>query len=211
MWFGVTKKILYRGAEAEIRLSEYMGLIVIEKRRIKKNYRIKNIDSRLISYRTKEEAKLMTEARLYGISVPIIYDVDLRKGIIVMEYLVGDRIKDIIDKISHEERIQICNKIGKSIARFHNNDIIHGDITTSNMIFLDNRVHFIDFGLGEKNNDIETKGVDLHVLMEALESTHSKNADCFNYVIEGYREEYKGDTDKIVKKIEDIVRRGRYR
>jgi len=208
----VTKKtILYRGAEAKIQLSVYMGFKVVEKRRIKKLYRIKNIDDRLISYRTKEEAKLMTEARNCGISVPIIYDVNLEEGIITMEYLDGKRIKDILNDISEKERIQICNKIGESIARFHNNDIIHGDITTSNMILLDDRVHFIDFGLGEKNSEIETKGVDLHVLMEALESTHSKYANCFKYVLDGYRKEFKGNANVVVKKIEEIVKRGRYR
>lgn len=208
----MTKKtILYRGAEAKIQLSEYMGFKVVEKRRIRKLYRIKNIDDRLISYRTKEEAKLMTEARNYGISVPIIYDVNLEEGIITMEYLDGERIKDILNDISEKERIQICNKIGESIACFHNNDIIHGDITTSNMILLDDRVHFIDFGLGEKNGEIETKGVDLHVLMEALESTHSKYTNCFKYVLDGYRKEFKGDVNVVVKKIEEIVKRGRYR
>ena len=208
----MTKKtILYRGAEAKIQLSVYMGFKVVEKRRIKKLYRIKNIDDRLISYRTKEEAKLMTEARNCGISVPIIYDVNLEEGIITMEYLDGKRIKDILNDISEKERIQICNKIGESIARFHNNDIIHGDITTSNMILLDDRVHFIDFGLGEKNSEIETKGVDLHVLMEALESTHSKYANCFKYVLDGYRKEFKGNANVVVKKIEEIVKRGRYR
>jgi Kae1-associated kinase Bud32 len=205
------KTVIYQGAEAKIQLSEYMGFKVVEKRRIKKLYRIKNIDDKLISYRTKEESKLMTEARSHGISVPIIYDVNLEEGIITMEYLAGDRIKDILNDISEEERIQICNKIGESIARFHNNDIIHGDITTSNMILLDDRIHFIDFGLGEKNSEIETKGVDLHVLMEAFESTHSKYANCFEYVLDGYKKEYNGDVNVIVKKIEEIIRRGRYR
>jgi len=68
--------MLYKGAEAEICLGEYMGDEVIQKNRIKKSYRIKNIDERLISFRTREEAKLMTEARLHGVSVPIIYDID---------------------------------------------------------------------------------------------------------------------------------------
>lgn len=207
----MTKTILYRGAEAQIQLSTYMGFKVVEKRRIKKSYRIKNIDDRLISFRTKEEAKLMTEARLHGISVPIIYDVNLEAGVITMEFLDGDRIKDILNNLDETERIRICKKIGESIARFHSNDIIHGDITTSNMILLDDRVHFIDFGLGEKNSEIEAKGVDLHVLMEALESTHSKYANCFDYVLDGYKKEFKGDANIVVKKIEEIVKRGRYR
>lgn len=203
--------MLYKGAEAEICLGEYMGDEVIQKNRIKKSYRIKNIDERLISFRTREEAKLMTEARLHGVSVPIIYDIDQENGVITMEYLRGKRIKDILNNLSEKERIDVCKKIGESIACLHNNDLIHGDITTSNMILLDGRVHFIDFGLGEKNSEIEAKGVDLHVLMEALESTHSQYADCFDYVLEGYKKELEEDANQVIKKIEEIVKRGRYR
>ena len=204
-------KVIYQGAEAKICRSEYMGFDVVQKRRISKSYRIKNIDNRLISYRTKEEAKLMIEVRNYGISVPVIYDVNLENGIITMEFLDGKRIKDILNKISDRERNQICKKIGESIAKFHNNDIIHGDITTSNMILLDGKIHFIDFGLGEKNPEIEAKGVDLHVLMEAIESTHSQYSKCFDYVLEGYKNELKEDANLVIRKIEEIVKRGRYR
>ena len=203
--------ILYQGAEAKICRTEYMGFDVVQKRRITKSYRIKNIDERLISYRTKEEAKLMIEARNYGVAIPTIYDVDLERGIITMDYLDGKRIKDILNDLSEEERIHICKKIGESIAKFHNNDIIHGDITTSNMILFNDKIHFIDFGLGEKNSEIEAKGVDLHVLMEAIESTHSKYSSCFDYVLEGYKKELKEDADLVIRKIEEIVKRGRYR
>ena len=205
------EKILYQGAEAIICKTKYMDYEVVEKRRIKKSYRIKNIDDRLISFRTKEEAKLMMESRRYGVSVPIIYDVDLEKGIITMSYIKGDRIKDILNDLNEEERHRVCKKIGMSIAKFHNNDIIHGDITTSNMILSDDKIHFIDFGLGEKSTEIETKGVDLHVLMEAIESTHSKYSNCFNYVLEGYKEQLKQDPNLVIRKIEEIVKRGRYR
>lgn len=207
----MNKEIIYRGAEAEICLSCYLEEKVVQKRRIPKSYRIKEIDSFLISFRTKEEAKLISEARSYGVSVPIIYDVDLEKGVITMQYLEGKRIKDILNDLDETERKRICNMMGKSIAKLHNNDIIHGDITTSNMILLDDRIHFIDFGLGGKNGEIETKGVDLHVLMEAFESTHSQHPDCFDYVLEGYKKEFNGNAGTVIKKIEDIVKRGRYR
>ena len=144
-------------------------------------------------------------------SVPIIYDVDLKEGVITMQYLEGKRIKDILNNLDEKERKRICDMMGKSIAKLHNNDIIHGDITTSNMILLDDRIHFIDFGLGSKNGEIETKGVDLHVLMEAFESTHSRHPDCFDYVLEGYKKEFSGNAGAVIKKIEDIVKRGRYR
>lgn len=207
----MTKKIIYKGAEAEICLSNYLDKRVIEKRRIKKSYRIDEIDSYLISSRTKEESKLISEARAYGVSVPIIFDVDLFEGVITMQYVNGNRIKDILNDLDEKERRRICNKIGEGIAKLHNNGVIHGDITTSNMILLDDKIHFIDFGLGCKSNEIETKGVDLHVLMEAFESTHSQHPRCFKYVIEGYKKICGVEADMVVKKIEDIVKRGRYR
>lgn len=205
------KAILYRGAEAEIRLSNYMGYKSIQKRRVRKVYRIKNIDNRLISSRTKGETKLIAEARKQGVSVPIIYDADLEYGTITMEYIEGKRVKDILNELSEGERARICEKIGENIAKLHNSDIIHGDLTTSNMILFDDRIYFIDFGLGEKNGEMESKGVDLHVLMEAIESTHSRHANCFDYVLDGYKKELKEDANLVVKKIEEIVKRGRYR
>jgi TP53 regulating kinase-like protein len=201
----VVKKILYRGAEAEISLSTYMGKKVVRKHRMPKAYRIKEINSLLIAVRTKEETKLIAESRSYGVSVPLIYDVDLHNGIILMEYIAGKRIKDILNTLDEKERQRICQNIGKSIARLHNHDIIHGDITTSNMILFQDRIYFIDFGLGCKNSELEAKGVDLHVLMEAFESTHSRYSHCFEYVFEGYRKEFCGDASAVMKKIEDIA------
>lgn len=207
----MNNNLLYQGAEAKLILSSYLGRKVIKKFRINKNYRIKEIDELLISSRTKEEAKLIYQARKQGVYVPFIYDVDIQKGIITMQYISGKRIKDFFDDISDDERKTLCVKIGQSIARLHNTDIIHGDITTSNMMYMDNNVYFIDFGLGEMNTELEAKGVDLHVLMETMESTHSIHASFFRFVLEGYASLYKGDIDQVKRKIDDIIMRGRYR
>ena len=196
--------LLYQGAEAKIVKTIYLGYPVVEKRRINKRYRIQEIDNRLIAARTKEETKLMSAARKQGVCVPIIYDVDLLKGIITMEYLEGSRVKDIYNTFSDEKRKDLCKSIGESIGRLHNGDIIHGDITTSNMILCNDRIHLIDFGLGEINQDVEAKGVDLHVLMEAMESTHSVYAHEFKHVLEGYRLSYKGNPGEIEQKIKAV-------
>lgn len=205
------EKLIYQGAEAKIILSTFLGKRVIKKHRVKKTYRIKEIDEVLISSRTKEEAKLIHAARKQGVCVPSLFDVDLTNGIITMSYVKGDRVKDIFDTMDKKKRKDLCIMIGKNIARLHNNNLIHGDITTSNMILSENKIFFIDFGLGEINHELESKGVDLHVLMEAMESTHSKNANDFEYVLEGYEKEYQGDIKQVKKKIDDIVKRGRYR
>lgn len=203
--------VLYQGAEAKIIKSTYLGEQVIKKHRIKKTYRIKEIDDMLIAYRTKEEAKLIHAARKQGVSVPFIFDIDLQKGIITMAYIKGKRVKDIFEDIPDKKRKELCYSIGIAIARLHNSDIIHGDITTSNMIFSENKIYFIDFGLGEINTELESKGVDLHVLMETMESTHSIYTNYFSYVMKGYKKEYMGDIKQVERKINDIILRGRYR
>lgn len=204
-------KVLYQGAEAKIITSTYLGYDVVKKQRVQKRYRIKEIDNLLIKTRTKEEAKVMGLARTKGVSVPLIYDVDLAEGCITFEYLKGDRVKDIFDRITDEERKKLCTTIGNQIALLHNAEIIHGDLTTSNMIKVNKRVYFIDFGLSEISAEIEARGVDLHLLMEALESTHSKHASFFSSVLDGYKKTYDGDTKLVERKIHDIIRRGRYR
>ena len=199
--------LIKKGAEAEIYLSKWLGKRVIIKRRIRKKYRIKELDEEIRIQRTKREAILMSEARKAGISVPIIYDIDLEKKEIVMQYIEGKMIKDVIDEIDEEEQKRICRAIGKNIANMHKNGIIHGDLTTSNMI-LSNKLYFIDFGLGMKSNENEDRGVDLHLLMEAFNATH-ENKKLFQWVFESYKKNF-DEADKVRKKIEEIIKRGRY-
>ena len=205
------KQVLYQGAEAKIIRSTFLNISVICKTRLKKRYRIKEIDQRLIRSRTRDEAKLMTLARQQGVCVPIVFDIDLERGVLTLQYLTGVRVKDCFNDFTVEQKKRVCKQIGSDIARLHNADIIHGDLTTSNLIYDDDKLFFIDFGLGEFNPDVEAKGVDLHVLMEAIESTHSAFASFFSFVFEGYKQVYNGNADEVKKKIDDIVRRGRYR
>lgn len=202
-------KLIKRGAEAEIYLSEWRGRKVAIKRRIPKSYRNEKIDKRLREARTKLEAKMISEARSFGVSTPIIYDVDTKESKIVMEYVDGERIKEALQKANEEEQKKLCIEIGKCVGKLHSNDLIHGDLTTSNMILMDQRIYFIDFSLGGKSKEIEAKGVDLHLLMEAFESTHSKILDKFDFVLEGYKSEF-NDANKVIKKVKEIEKRGRY-
>lgn len=203
------ERVIYRGAEAEIILSRYLGREVVKKRRIPKSYRLKELDFRLRSSRTREEAKLIMESRKAGVPVPIVYDVDLLNCTLTMEFVKGERVKELLSRVSKEERRDICVEIGKNIAKLHNRGIIHGDLTTSNMIFL-KRIYFIDFGLGSFSKEIEGRGVDLHLLLEAFKSAHSEHEDMFSYVLEGYREKYDGDFREIKRKLDEISKRGRY-
>ena len=201
-------EMIKRGAEAEIYLTGWHGRKVIIKRRVRKGYRIKDLDDKIRERRTKREVMLMVAARKVKVNTPIIYDINIKKKEIVMQYVSGQRIKDVIDKKREEWQKKTCKEIGRSIAYMHKNGLIHGDITTSNMILMNGKIYFIDFGLGMKNNNTENMGVDLHVLMEAFTATH-KNKKLFKWVIEEYEKNF-DNAKQIIKKIEEIVRRGRY-
>ncbi len=202
------ERLITRGAEAEIYLSEWMNRKVIIKRRVRKRYRIKEIDEELRKPRTKKEATLIIEARRAGISVPIIYDVDLTEMKITMQYVDGEKLKDCLDGMDEKKQKDICKKIGKSIALLHKNGIAHGDITTSNLIVDGNKIYFIDFGLGEKSSEVEKQGVDLHLLRGAFKAAH-KNEKLFQWVFDGYKKNFEG-ADEIRRKVDEISGRGRY-
>ncbi len=202
-------KLIRRGAEAEIHVSELNGRTVAVKTRVPKSYRHEEIDKRLREARTKLEAKLISEARSYGIPTPIIYDVNILENQITMDYIDGIRIKERLHEVDEKEQKDLCLEIGKSLGRLHKNHIIHGDLTTSNMILMDGKIFFIDFSLGGKSKEMEDKGVDLHLLSEAFESTHSEILGIFDHVLEGYKEEYEG-ADMVLKKVKEIEKRGRY-
>ncbi|KAA0003814.1 MAG: Kae1-associated serine/threonine protein kinase [Thermoplasmata archaeon] len=200
-------ELIKRGAEAKIYRAKWMGKEVVIKRRIRKGYRIKELDEEIRRRRTKEEAFLMAETRRAGVSVPIIYYIDTVKMEIVMEYIGGKRIKDFIDDENEETQKKICRMIGESVAKMHSHGIIHGDLTTSNMILAD-KLYFIDFGLGMKSFENEARGVDMHLLMEAFNAAH-RNEKLFKWVFEAYEENF-DEADEVKRKIDEIIKRGRY-
>ena len=91
----------------------------------------------------------------------------------------------------------------------HRGGIAHGDLTTSNMILNGERLYFIDLSLGEKSEELEVMGVDLHLLREAFLSAHSKVFDLFEEVLSGYLTSHPGGSD-VIEKMKDIESRGRY-
>lgn len=188
-----------RGAESVIFLDN--GKII--KKRIKKSYRLKQIDEKLRKTRTKGEIKLMLEARKNGVPVPQILGKE--EDVITMEFINGLNLKENLEKFNQDERDGICKKVGNNINILHNAGIIHGDLTTSNMIYYKNNVYFIDFGLGFFSNKIEDKAVDLLLLEKALESKHYKVSNkCFSIILKEY------NNKEVIKRLSEIKKRGRY-
>jgi TP53 regulating kinase-like protein len=155
----------------------------------------------------------LSEARKAGVLTPLIYSVNVRQGLIVMQFVEGKQVKVLLNECTSPERQLICRIIGRSVGKLHRRGIIHGDLTTSNMIMSNNgKIFFLDFGLGERNSEVEAMGVDLHLMKRALESTHFQFADeCFRYILQGYSDVV-GSTlaQEVREKMMEIRRRGRY-
>ena len=190
------------GAEAVI-LKENGSIL---KERIKKGYRLPEIDDKLRRKRTKSEATLLRAARRAGVHVPgILEESDFS---LKMEFIEGEKVRDAI---STGNAAELAGKIAGSVARLHDYGIIHGDLTTSNMIIKENEVYLIDFGLGFQSKRAEDKAIDLYVLKEALESTHHGIKEIvWRMTIEAYGEKF-DEAKKVIKTLHEIEKRGRYR
>ncbi|MGQ9720846.1 MAG: KEOPS complex kinase/ATPase Bud32 [Candidatus Jordarchaeum sp.] len=203
--------MLYRkGAEAYLYLEEWYDRKVIIKRRVSKAYRVQELDEKLRKERTVKEAKLLSDARKAGVPTPMIYFIDMDNTTIIMDFIQGPQVKTAIQTMKEQEKKSIFRNIGSLIGRLHNAGIIHGDLTTSNMILQDSNIYFVDFGLGDYSVAVEDQGVDLHLMNRALQSTHYAYAEKgFKVVLEGYQKTmYK--SDEVVERMYAIEKRGRY-
>ncbi len=205
--------LITKGAEASLFLEDWHNRKVIMKRRLPKKYRLPELDLEIRSQRTVHEPNIIHKAKEAGVPTPTIFMVDVADANIIMEFVEGKQIKEILDHVSMEERLSLSDLIGGMIGRLHKHGIIHGDLTTSNMILTPyGKVVFVDFGLSERSKELESKGVDLHLMKRALQSTHYKFAkECFEAVMKGYTQVVgKEETKKVTEKIRQIEKRGRY-
>jgi len=197
-------EIIAQGAEA-ILIKEKDNLI---KHRIKKGYRIKEIDEPLRKLRTRNEAKLLNEASRAGLNTPKVLEVNEKECKILMEFIEGKRLKELLNDNSDKEKLS--QQIGEGVGILHNRGIVHGDLTTSNMIQKNNKIYFIDFGLGFFTQRLEDFGTDLTVLKEAFKSTHFNDMELIwkNFII-GYGKTCK-KSKEILNVLKKIETRGRY-
>ncbi len=202
--------MIKQGAEAKLFLDKQDDQNVIIKDRVKKYYRIEKIDEKVRKLRTTQEYNLLSAARRANVPTPRIFGIDKKNYKIIMEYVDGVRIKELLNELDKKKIETISFEIGKLVGKLHSAGIIHGDLTTSNMILWDEKIHFIDFGLGFFSRKIEDQGTDLRLLYEALKSTHFKIINpCWEKIIEGYKKEY-SKSNEVIEKIEEIKKRARY-
>ncbi len=202
-------RLIQRGAEAVLFLRKQEGEDVLVKERVRKGYRIPELDKRIRSQRTRGEAKLLGMARRVGVNTP--RTLETGDSSIVMEWLDGRRVKDCLNGLPENERLEVYSLMGETVGRLHEGGIIHGDLTTSNMILKDGGLFLIDFGLGKFSKKVEDQAVDLYVLYEALRSTHFiRLKEAWTNVLKAYNQKY-SNAQQVLGRLKKIESRRRYK
>jgi len=197
-----------QGAEATVSPTEFLGREALVKIRPEKSYRLPAIDAHIRNMRTRNEARIMRDARDAGVRTPCIYDIDLKECSITMEPIKGPSVKSVLD--DHPEMADdICRKIGTAVARLHSAGICHGDLTTSNMILEGGEICLIDFSMGIAKAELEDIGVDLRLLERAFSSAHVGLESSFEILMDTYYSNI-DNAKQVKKKLNDIKNRARY-
>lgn len=194
-------KLIAQGAEAKIFLDK-----TISKQRISKGYRHPILDQKIRKSRTKREAKLLIKAGIFT-NIPKVINQDIFN--IEIEFINGDRLSDTLNNYPEPKQFKIMQQLGQQTSKLHENNIIHGDLTTSNTILKGNKVFIIDFGLGFISPRIEDKAVDIHLIKQALEAKHFQNwENLFKNFLKGYKF---SETKKVLEQLKKVEARGRYK
>ena len=195
-------KLIAQGAEAKL----YQDGKTLIKERVVKGYRISEVDDPIRKRRTRREAKVLDKLHHLGFT-PKLHSSDDKKCTVVMDFINGKTLRDELDSKNYKKYME---ELGKKIALLHNEQTIHGDLTTSNFIVSD-EIYFVDFGLSFESLKIEDKAVDLHLLRHALESKHYKIwEECFDVVKKSYVKHAKEGKD-VLERLTEVESRGRYK
>ena len=211
-----TWQIIKQGAEAKIYTTDFFGKDAIVKERFCKSYRVPALDEKLTQRRMSQEVRAIARCRRSGIRAPAVYHLDFVRKIIIMERITdGLLLKDYIRQLDPEDEDTVAclmQCVGKLLARMHDVDVIHGDLTTSNMIYSAERedITLIDFGLSYVSSLAEDKGVDLYVLERAFLSTHPHTEDRFQELLKSYAKSSK-NSRAVLLKLDEVRSRGRKR
>src|SRR5256886_7928109 len=209
----LTSSLLHRGAEADLSLTAIGPWKVVVKRRVRKEYRNPTLDQQIRHDRTISEASRIHEAKTAGARVPSIVGVDVENHAIAMIHLDGKVARECLDDMGINESRKLLRSIGEQIGLLHTGGIVHGDLTTSNVIVSPFGAPFIvDFGMSRRSIEPEDSGVDLQLLQRSIIASHRQNpSSMMNSMIRGYEEiTGKKIASSTWRKAREIARRGRY-
>lgn len=191
----------------------------IAKERFSKSYRHPVLDERLTKQRCRAEARILAKCRDKGkMDVPAVLRVE--PPVLYLEYLPGKPLRHILEDLLHESSSKsqeivsvLAKEMGRIVGRLHNLGIVHGDLTTSNMMLKNDyrSIILIDFGLAKNTESAEERAVDLYVLERALSSTHPSLPDNFwKSTLAAYSAE-SNKADATLQRLEQVRQRGRKR
>ncbi|XP_066243706.1 EKC/KEOPS complex subunit TP53RK [Saccopteryx leptura] len=213
-------ELVKQGAEARVYRGRFQGRAAMVKHRFPKGYRHPALEARLGRRRTVQEARALLRCRRAGISAPVVFFVDYASNCLFMEEIEGSvTVRDYIQSTMETEKTPeslfgLAKTVGQVLARMHDEDLIHGDLTTSNMLLkppleqLD--IVLIDFGLSFVSALPEDKGVDLYVLEKAFLSTHPNTESVFEAFLKSYSTSSR-KARPVLKKLDEVRLRGRKR
>lgn len=206
------KRLLTLGAESAIYIVEYWGMTLALKWRPIKPYLHNEIDKLLRTSRTSRECKMLTFVRTLGIPTPAVHYVDISNHSILMDFIEGQQFKQLVGVSSKKKLTTLCREFGKLLGIMHMSDVVHGDPTTSNAVVdTQSKMWLVDFGLAEKNATIEMKGVDMHLLRRAYETTHwDLQETMLESTMDGYIEISGDNAEPVLTRADRIRERGRY-
>ncbi|MES2154828.1 MAG: bifunctional N(6)-L-threonylcarbamoyladenine synthase/serine/threonine protein kinase [bacterium] len=203
----------FGGAEAVLEPARFLGAAVLQKRRLPKAYRDARLDAAIRAARTRDEAHLLVAARRAGVAVPIVHDVDRKETAMALEPIAGESLQATLRHDADDVACTRLAALGTAVGRLHDAGLSHGDLTTSNVLVPDagaaSRVVLIDFGLGSFSDEPEPRGVDLHLLEEALEATEPRSHDLFAAFLGAYSRARCAPA--AIVRLDAIRSRGRYR
>ncbi|CEP16301.1 hypothetical protein [Parasitella parasitica] len=212
--------LIKQGAEARVYYLQTFLTVpngCIAKERFKKTYRHPDLDQFLTTRRVVQEARCLYKCKKAGMDTPTVYHIDIPTATIFMENITGITIKQrLLDNqetgYKNVDTDLLAVQIGTSLAKMHSLNVIHGDLTTSNLMLREkeNSLVVIDFGLSSISTLIEDKAVDLYVLERAFASTHPQTELLFEKIVEFYLKNSK-QSKQIWTKLEDVRTRGRKR
>lgn len=207
-------ELLYRGAEADVFRVDWCGRPAVYKLRKPLPYRLPELDKLIRSQRTVHEAQMIHESKLAGVSTPHLYYLSPPEALLIMEFVKGERLKTLLleSGLTKARVAELGEGFGRSIARLHAAGIMHGDLTTSNVIVDGDVLSLIDFGLAVHSQRLEDQAVDLRLIKETLTGAHNDVSKAFmGSLLSGYSAVLgSARAEAATKKLAEIERRGRY-
>ncbi|KAL7942447.1 kinase-like protein [Trichoderma barbatum] len=227
--------LITQGAEGRLYKTTYLlpSIPCALKYRPPKPWRHPILDQRLTRHRILAEARILSKCRRDGLRVPDVYALDEAAGWLMLEWIQGTPVRININQrlgnrtegIEDDEELKdLMRRIGTAVGKMHSIGIIHGDLTTSNMMLsppagqadtdgasgLEGEIVIIDLGLASGGVHDEDRAVDLYVLERAFGSTHPRAECIFGEVLDAYKKSFK-QASVALKKLEEVRMRGRKR